>query len=131
MSWRSDPWPDAAITFPRRAGGRRVAVHYLIDLVVSVCVILLIGWVFEVVVGDRVLRDALVTQNELYTAISRFTPHNLAISYAATVEHMVRGGAVAFTPRDGIATAVSQAGTAVAHLAEITLIAIPRTVLRL
>ena len=59
--------------------------HYLMDLAASVVVVLAVGWFIQASASEFYVRDALITQNEVYVAISRFTPHNLLASYGATV----------------------------------------------
>jgi len=64
--------------------------HYLMDLVASSVVVLGVGWFVQASASEPYVRNALITQNEVYVAINRFTPHNLLASYAATDEHLVR-----------------------------------------
>ncbi|MEJ0017431.1 MAG: hypothetical protein WDN25_12850 [Acetobacteraceae bacterium] len=114
---------------PRRPLRGRLAVHYIIDLVVSVSLVLLVGWMFQASVGDRSLRDALITQNDLYVAISRFTPHNLLLSYAAAIDQAARS--VVFYPssHDSLGSAIGQAAATALHMTVLLVLAIPRTVI--
>ncbi len=68
--------------------GTHLLAHYTSDMIVSVLVVLTIGWFIETSASSAHLQDAVVTQNEIYVAISRFTPHNLARSYIDTVGRM-------------------------------------------
>ena len=65
--------------------------HYLMDLAASVVVVLAVGWFVQASASEFYVRDALITQNEVYVAISRFTPHNLLARYGATVQHLAQG----------------------------------------
>lgn len=82
--------PTIAIHGHGRPVGSRRFAHYLLDLLASMAAVLTLGWFIEASASNAYLRDAIVTQNEIYVAISRFTPHNLVLSYAHTVDEMTR-----------------------------------------
>lgn len=86
--------------------------QYLVDLTVSVSLVLMVGWFFQVSADDAYLRQALVTQNDVYIAISRFTPVNLLTSYVTTIDHIARSLLLGVTPADGPMDAAVQSITA-------------------
>jgi hypothetical protein len=102
-------------------------MHYLGDLVVSVGIVLIFGWIFQTSASDLYLRDVLITQNEIYVAISRFTPQSLLVSYIATIEHTTRGLAYGLNLADGFGPGISQAFTMVGTIAVDVALAAPRT----
>jgi len=105
--------------------------HYTTDLVASVCVALLIGWLVQSSASDLYLRNALVTQNEVYVAISRFTPRNLAPTYTAALEQMSRNLAFGYPAAGGFSAAIEQALITVLQLMVGICLAVPRTLLSL
>jgi hypothetical protein len=128
---RSETWPGAALAVPRHAPGRHLAAHFLTDLLVSVGLVLTLGWLFQASAGDAYLRDAVITQNEIYVAMNRFTPTNLALHYYLTIDHMTRSMSVIYNPADGAPGAAAQAFFAVLRLLLSIGIAIPTTVVEL
>ena len=108
-----------------------MAAHFLTDLVVSVGLVLLVGWLLQVSAGDAYMRDAVITQNELYVAMNRFTPTNLALNYYLTIDHMTRYMGFYNNPADGVPGAVAHAFFAVLRLLLSIGIAIPTTVTEL
>lgn len=110
----------------RPVGGRLMA-HYFLDLLTSMAAVLALGWFIEASASNAYLRDAIVTQNEIYVAITRFTPHNLALSYAHTVDEMTRslmlGSQISESFIDVIGQTFATAGQFLLYLA----LAVPRT----
>ena len=95
--------------------------RYLSDLLMSMCLALTVGWLFQAAIGNIHLRDAMITQNGMYVAMRRFTPGNLVASYVDTVEHMTQHAPVSYHLADGVGPGMEQTvamvGTAVAgHL---------------
>lgn len=78
--------PPFAVT--RRPVGGRLLAFFLTDLIASVAVVLMVGWLIQTSASDDYLRNAVVAQNDIYLSISRFTPHNLAMSYIGIVGGM-------------------------------------------
>lgn len=103
--------------------------HYLVDLAVSVSVVLMIGWFFQASADDAYLREALVTQTDVYVAISRFTPVNLMISYATTIDHITRSLLLDAVPADSITDAMIQSITAIGQLVMAIILAGPHMIL--
>jgi hypothetical protein len=116
---------------PRRSCARRQMTHYLMDLAASVVVVLAIGWFIQCSASEFYVRDALITQNEVYVTISRFTPHNLLASYGATVQRMAQGVAAAHDGSGNTADAVRQAVVSTAMLALNLILAVPLTLAEL
>jgi hypothetical protein len=114
-----------------RPGGCRLIAHYLTDLGVSVCLVLLLGWCFRAPAGDQHLRDALISQNDIYIAISRFTPGNLIASYNATIRHVTQYLFLGYDPTDRYRAISGQAFASVILLAVEFAWAVPRTLYRL
>ncbi len=85
--------------------------HYLVDLLASVSLVLVVGWFFQVSADDGYLRQALITQNDVYIAISRFTPVNLMTSYITTIDRIARSLLLGVTPADGLMDAAVQSIT--------------------
>lgn len=108
-----------------------MVAHFLTDLVVSVGIVLFVGWLLQVSAGDFYLRDAVITQNEMYVAMNRFTPTNLALNYYLTIDHMTRYMAFNYNLADGAPGAVTQGLFAVLRLLLSIGIAIPATVIEL
>jgi hypothetical protein len=81
--------------------------HFLIDLAVSVGCLLAVGSLLQNSAGDSYLQGALVTQSEVYVAISRFTPPQLLFSYLATINDVTQGGML-FDGADGLVQAPGQ-----------------------
>ncbi len=105
--------------------------QYLIDLAVSVSVVLAVGWFFQTSASDLYLRQALVTQNEVYVALSRFTPANLLTSYGMTIYHMTRSLIFGFDPADGFLGATIQAFVTIGQILLDIGLAAPGTMLDL
>jgi hypothetical protein len=130
-TWRSETWAGAAIAVPRRTTGRRLLAHYVTDLLVSVGLVLAFGWFVQTSASDLYLREALITQNEVYVAISRFTPQNLLASYVSTIVHMTRSVIFGISPADGLTSAVTQAFAAIGWLLLDIARAAPNTLIEL
>jgi hypothetical protein len=129
--WFSEAWPGAGVAVRHRPVGGRTVLHFLTDLAVSVSFVLACGWLFQASAGDAYLREALVTQNEVYVAISRFTAQNLFVSYLATIDHMTRDLIYGFNPADGLTPAVGQALATVGRLVLDVALAAPYTLAEL
>jgi hypothetical protein len=126
----------AGMTFPRSetwpaAPGTRPIGLFLSDLLMSVCVALTIGWLIQAATGNLYLRDALITQNGTYVAISRFTPGNLATSYFATVEHLTQHAPASYHLADGVGAVIAQTIAMVAGLLLSICAAVPGTLIGL
>jgi hypothetical protein len=107
-------------------------VSYFTDLVASVVIVLMLGWLVQASAGDDYLRNAMVAQNEIYVSISRFTPHNLAMSYVNTVVQMNRNvGGFGYLPGEGYAVAIQDALVTVAIIILNVFRAVPDTILGL
>lgn len=128
---RSATHPGAAFSVARRPHAGHMVTHYLLDLAASVSIVLIIGWLIEASASETYLRDALVTQNEVYVAIGRFTPRNLVFSYFATVHQMIQGLPVGVDATDGLGSAVRQAFAMIGELVLNLIAAMPRTLLEL
>ena len=116
---------------PRRSNARRQMTHYLLDLAAAVVVVLAVGWFIQSSASEFYVRDALITQNEVYVTISRFTPHNLLARYGATVQRMAQGVAAAHDGSGNTADAVRQAVVSTAMLALNLILAVPLTLAEL
>ena len=108
-----------------------MVAHFLTDLLVSVGLVLTVGWLIQVSAADAYLRYAVITQNEMYVAMNRFTPANLAVNYYQTIDHMTRYMNFSYNPADGAPGAIIQAVFAVLRLLLSIGIAIPTTVIEL
>lgn len=130
-SWRpaTDLGPTFAVT--GRPAGRRLLAFFLTDLIASVFVVLMFGWLMQASASDDYLRDAMVTQNDIYISISRFTPHNLVVSYVNTILDMNRSALSANDPGDDYAHAVHGAVVTVALFIVNGARAVPYTMLEL
>jgi hypothetical protein len=114
----------------RPVGGRLLA-QYVLDLLASIGAVLALGWFIEASASDSYVRDAIITQNEIYVAISRFTPHNLALSYVHTVDEMTRS--LVFGPQsgEGFTEVIRQALTTVGQVLSGLVLAVPQTIIDL
>ncbi len=101
--------------------------HYLMDLAASVVVVLAVGWFVQASASEFYVRDALITQNEVYVAISRFTPHNLLARYGATVQHLAQGIAAAHDTSGNTVYAIRQAVLSTLALGLTLILAVPLT----
>jgi hypothetical protein len=128
LGWRAatESGPIAATT--GRPVGRRFLTHYLTDLTTTVVLVLAVGWIIQASASDHYLRDAMVTQNDIYISISRFTPHNLATNYVNTVETMSRNLPVSYEYGRGYADIMHDALIKVATLILNVVVAVPETV---
>ena len=105
--------------------------HFVLDLTASVATVLALGWLFQTSANEYALRNVLITQNEIYVAISRFTPANLLFSYAHTAAQEVRGLVLGYDVADNF-SAIMRAGLlAVGQLVLELAIAVPRTLFEL
>ena len=128
---RSEIWPGPATSIAPRSFAGRMIAHYIIDLMASVCLVLALGWFFEASASDQYLHDVLITQNDVYVAISRFTPGNLLTSYATTIDQMTRGLLFGFSPVDGFNAAVVQSFVTIGQLVLDIGLAAPATMIEL
>jgi hypothetical protein len=124
---RSATANGAVLSAPRRSNAGRQMTHYLMDLVASVVVVLAVGWFIQASASKFHVRDALITQNEVYVAISRLTPRNLLASYGATVEHMAQGVAAAHDTAGNPVDVVRQGVISTAVLGLNLIVAVPLT----
>ena len=115
----------------RRLSGGRIALDYLTDLVVSVGVVLVCGWLVQVSVNDTRLRDALTGQDAIFAAINRFTPQNLFASYIQTIGQTARGLGEGVDISGGVGSSVGQALSLVGRAALSITVAAPQTMLEL
>jgi hypothetical protein len=120
---RFETWPAAP--------GRRLTARYLSDLLMSICLALTVGWLFQAATGNIHLRDAMITQNGTYVAISRFTPGNLAASYLDTVGHMTQHAAASYHLADGVGAVIGQTVAMVAWLLLAICVGVPGTLIGL
>jgi hypothetical protein len=128
---RSEIWPGPATSIAPRSFAGRMIAHYIIDLMASVCLVLAFGWFFEASASDQSLHDVLITQNDVYVAISRFTPGNLLTSYATTIDQMTRGLLFGFSPVEGFNAAVVQSFVTIGQLVLDIGLAAPATMIAL
>ena len=105
--------------------------RYLSDLLMSICLALTVGWLFQAAIGNIHLRDAMITQNGTYVAISRFTPGNLVTSYLDTVEHMTQLVPVSYHLADGVGAVIEQTVVMVAGLLLAICVGVPATLIGL
>ena len=132
MNYLRSARPNGAVlSAPRRSDVGRKMTHYLMDLVASVVVVLAVGWFIQASASEFYVRDALITQSEVYVAISRFTPHNLLASYGTTVQHMAQGIAAAHETSGSPVDAVRQAVISTAMLGLNLILAVPLTLAEL
>jgi hypothetical protein len=96
-------------TVRRRTVNRRMVGSFLTDLAVSIGIVLTGGRLFEASAGAASLREAMVTQTDIYVAISRFTPQNLFVTYLATIDDMSRGLVHGLSLADGFTLAAGEA----------------------
>jgi hypothetical protein len=128
---RSATLPGAETVAPGRLPGRRLLQHYLLDLLVCIGLVLVFGWIFQSSVSDASLHNALTTQNEVYIAISRFTPYNLFTSYIGTIDRMVSSVWYGYNSAEGFHAIMQHALGAVVALLLDLVIAVPRTLIAL
>lgn len=121
--------PTVAAT--RRPANARLLASYFTDLVASVVIALMLGWLVQASAGDDYVHDAMVAQNDIYISISRFTPHNLGMSYVNTLVQMNRNVAFGYLPGEGYAGAIQDALVTVATVILNVFRAIPDTILGL
>lgn len=119
------------VTVTRRPASGRLLASFLTDLVASVVIVLMLGWLVQASAGDDYLRNAMVAQNDIYVSISRFTPHNLATSYVNTVLQMNRNVGFGYQPADGYSGVVQYGLVTVAIVILNVFRAVPDTILEL
>jgi hypothetical protein len=88
--WRPATGLGPTVAATRRPAGGRLLAFFLTDLIASVAVVLILGWLIQASASDDYLRNAMVAQNDIYVSISRFTPQNLALSYLGVLGGMNR-----------------------------------------
>jgi hypothetical protein len=120
---RFETWPTAL--------GRRLMARYLSDLLMSICLALTGGWLLQAAAGNIDLRDAMITHNGTYVAISRFTPANLVASYFDTVEHMTQHAPVSYHLADGVGAVIEQTVAMVVGLLLAICVGVPGTLIGL
>jgi len=106
-------------------------VHYLTDLVVSVLLVLALGWMFQSSADDLALRNALIAQNDIYRELSRLTPRNLFFDYLATLDRMMRNALFGYSRMEGLGGAIWQALLTIGELLLDLVLAVPRTLIGL
>jgi hypothetical protein len=124
---RSAAYPGAAYSLDRRPPNRRVMAHFAVDLAATIGAVLALGWLFQASANEYALRNALVTQNEIYVAISRFTPENLLFSYIYAAGHAVRGQIFTYGPSAGLSDILMAALIAICQMVVNLAFAVPRT----
>ena len=129
--WRpaTDLGPTATVTGRPVSG--QILMSYFTDLVASVVIVLMLGWLVQASAGDDYLRNAMVAENEIYVSISQFTPHDLAMSYVNTVAQMNRNVGFGYLPGEGYAVAMQDALVTVAIIILNVFLAMPDTILGL
>jgi len=105
--------------------------RYLSDLLMAVCLALTVGWLFQAATGNVSLRDAMITQNRAYVAVSRFTPGNLAASYFDTVEQMTQHAPTSDHLADGVGAVIAHTIASVVGVLLDICIGVPSTLIRL
>lgn len=111
--------------------GRRILAHYVVDLIASTLVVLIVGWLFEASVSNVHLQSAVLAQNEIFVAISRFTPHSLVFSYFETVRVMNMSLGYSYQFPTDFAGTVNHAFRTVGELLMNIAVAVPVTLLGL
>src|SRR5579863_4917266 len=114
-----------------RPAGARLLAHYILDLLASMAAVLALGWFIEASASNAYVRDAIVTQNEIYVAISRFTPHNMALSYVHTVDEMTRSLPFGSQTGQNFTDAIRQALVMVGQFLLELALAVPHTMMDL
>jgi len=104
---------------------------FLTDLVASVALVLMLGWLIQTSASDDTLRNAMIAQNDIYVSISRFTPRNLAISYAGILREMNRNVMIRYDSSPDITAAIHAAVLAVATITVNAVRAVPDTIVEL
>ena len=128
--WRIDALSGSAASGSRHAASRRIMGHYLTDLAVSIGIVLLVGWIFQISSDDFAVQQALITQNELYVALGHFTPLNVIADYAATIED-IRRTLNSGNSGGGFALAAGEIFATIGWLLVSICLAAPRTLLEL
>ena len=129
--WRPATGLGPTGTATGRAVNGRLLAAFLTDLVASVVIVLMLGWLIQASAGDSYLRGAVVAQNDIYVSISRFTPHNLAMSYVNTVAQMNRNVGFGYLPSSDYADVIQSALVTVALVILNVFRAVPDTILEL
>jgi hypothetical protein len=105
--------------------------YFLTDLAVSIGIVLASGRLFWASAGDAQLREALVTQTDIYLALGRFAPRNLLFTYLATISDMSRGLIRESSLADGFTTAAGEVVATIGRLALGLALAGPYTLMEL
>ena len=129
--WRPATGLGPTLAASRRPVGRRLLAFFLTDLIASVAVVLMLGWLIQTSASDDYLRNAMVAQNDIYVSISRFTPHNLAMSYVDTVGSMNRNVGLGYEFGLNTMGAIHAALVAVATVIVNAVCAVPDTIIEL
>jgi hypothetical protein len=129
--WHAGAGHGSTVALTGRPGGGRVLAHFAIDLIASLAAVLALGWFFEASVSSAHLQDAVVTQNAIYAAISKFTPRNLLFSYFATVDRLTINAAYTYQFATGFTGTIHEALLTVGKLVVSIFLAIPYTLLEL
>jgi hypothetical protein len=115
----------------RRPAGGRLLAFFLTDLIASVAVVLMLGWLIQASASDDYLRDAMVAQNDIYVSITRFTPRNLAMSYVGIVGGMNQDVVRGYDSGADTMGAIQGALVAVAMIIVNAVRAVPGTIIEL
>jgi hypothetical protein len=128
-TWRSDTGLDVAMAAPRRHSARRMIGQYLTDLTVFLSIVLVISWTFQISSAGLYLHSKLTTQNDIYMAMSQFTPLNMLVSYASTMADMRRDLDSGIGSAGGLATASGQIFATIGWVMLDVCLVAPRTII--
>jgi hypothetical protein len=103
--------------------------QYLTDLTVLLGIVLVISWTFQVSSAGLYLHSNLTMQNDIYMALSHFTPLNMLASYASTMADMRRDLDAGIGSADGLGSASGQLFTTIAWLMLDVCLVAPRTII--
>ena len=129
--WRPATGLGPTVAATRRPAGGRLLAFFLTDLIASVAVVLILGWLIQASASDDYLRNAMVAQNDIYVSISRFTPQNLAMSYLGVLGGMNRNVVLGYDFGARYTDAIQGALVAVATIIVNTVRAVPDTIIEL
>jgi len=129
--WHAATRHESTVASTGHPVGGRLLAQFAIDLTASVLVVLTFGWFFAGSVSNANLHAAVVTQNAIYAAISRFTPQQLVLRYISTVDHLTSNTAYSFQVASNFTGTIDHALVAVGRLMVGIALAIPQTLLEL
>jgi hypothetical protein len=131
QGWHAATGHGSTVVLSGRPAGRRLLTHYAIDLIASITVVLIFGWLFEASASNTRLQNAVITQNEVYIAISRFVPHSLMSSYFDTVRRMTINMPYSYQIATDFSGTIQHALLRVGELVVNIALAVPGTLLEL